>query len=245
MNTFAFDELAQLVATRRLAIHGGAALLVNLSQFSQDAEVKCKRPGAKCDRKGKCCAGSRCKGKRCRCKSGHEKWAGVCCKNRFALQDDALGPGDPYIPDTEFCCPAADVCPRNANPASDDCCQENETCLNGECCCDGCRGTVICGGVCCGSASCCNGVCCGSGEVCAETEPGKLECVAGQVACLSDAECSSDEACLEDVCCSPDRMCSFMGEHCCGPDSYCDPVKKSCCPNGVGCTTGKKVRIRV
>src|SRR5262249_2495760 len=97
MNTSAFDELAQLVSTRRLALRGGAALLLGSTHIPLDAEAKCRRPGAKCDGKGKCCSGSRCKGKRCRCKAGNEEWAGVCCRNRFALQDDALGPGDPYI----------------------------------------------------------------------------------------------------------------------------------------------------
>src|SRR5688500_12875018 len=102
MNQFAFDRLAQLVATMRLALRGGAALLLGVPQISTDAEGKCKRPGAKCDRNGNCCAGSRCKGRRCQCKPGHKKWAGECCKHRFALQDDALGPGDPHIPGTEF-----------------------------------------------------------------------------------------------------------------------------------------------
>jgi hypothetical protein len=242
MNHSAFDELAQLVATRRLALRGGGALLLGAPRLSQDAEAKCKRPGAKCDRNGECCAGSRCKGKRCRCKGENDKWAGACCKHRFALQDDALGPGDPHIPGTEFCCPGSDICQRDDNPANDDCCQGNETCLNAECCCDGCRGTVICGGVCCGSASCCNGVCCGSGDVCAEKD-GVQQCVPGQVACVSDADCSPAETCLENVCCSADRVC--LGGQCCGPDAYCDMEKKSCCPNGVGCVTGKKVRIRV
>ena len=237
-----FDALARSLASRRAALGSGLALLAGFTVDGQEAAAKCKSAGAKCGHGKKCCNGARCKGKRCRCKAGHEKWAGVCCKHRFALQDDALGPGDPHIPGTEFCCPAADLCPRDDNLANDDCCQGDETCLNGECCCDGCRGTVVCGGVCCGSDSCCNGVCCDSGEVCAEKD-GEMQCVPGQVACVSDAECASAETCLEDVCCSPDRVC--LGGQCCGPDHFCDLEKKGCCPNGVGCTTGKKVRIRV
>ena len=242
MNNFAFDELAQLMATRRLALRGGAGLLLGLQQVSQDAEAKCKRPGGTCKRSGKCCGGARCKRKRCRCKGRHKAWAGTCCKHRFALQDDADGPGDPHIPGTEFCCPGKDICQRDENPANDDCCQGTESCLNNECCCDGCRGTVICGGDCCGSASCCNGSCCGEGQVCAEIG-GVDQCVVGQVPCLSETDCSPEETCVENVCCSPDRVC--FGGQCCGPDHFCDHEKKSCCPNGVGCTTGKKVRIRV
>jgi hypothetical protein len=239
MTTSAIDEVAQLIATRRLALRGGAALLLGLPYVAQHAEAKCKRPGARCKRSGRCCAGARCKHRRCRCKGGHNKWAGVCCKHRFALQDDAFGPDDPYIPGTEFCCPGKNICQKDGNPKNDDCCQEKETCLNNECCCDGCRGTVICGGVCCGSSSCCNGECCGEGQVC----DGENGCVDGQVDCVSNADCSGADTCVDSVCCSPDRVC-YDG-NCCGPDHFCDHDKKSCCPNGAGCTTGKKVRIRV
>lgn len=245
MTSVAFDGLAQVLTTRRVVVRGGAALLPGAPQITSDVEAWRRKPRTKCRRNGTCCAGSRCRRERCRCKSGRETWADDCCKHRFAWQDDTPGLGDSDVPGTEFCCLAAAVCPQAGNPDNNDCCQESEACLDDECCCDGCRGTVMCGEVCCGSTSCGYDVCRDSSGVGAETEPGKLECMTGQVAGVSDAACSATESCLEDVCCSPDRIGSFMGEHCCGPDSFGEPEKKSCGPTGVGCTTGKKVRIRV
>ena len=48
MNHLAFDELAALMATRRLALRGGAALLLGYSQLTDEAEAACKAPGGLC-----------------------------------------------------------------------------------------------------------------------------------------------------------------------------------------------------
>lgn len=239
-----FDALARSLASRRVALGGSLALLAGAAVGEHAAAARCKPAGKKCGRR-KCCAGARCRRKRCRCKPGHAMWAGVCCKNRFAL---ANGPGLPALPGTEFCCSAAGVCSKDGNPAHDDCCQENETCLNGKCCCDGCRGTVICGGVCCGSASCCNGVCCGSGQICAETATGVRTCVSSTRACITSNNCYQGETCFGDICCTAGRMCVLPlggGPACCPANSYCYEDLDTCCSNGNICTTGKKVRVRV
>lgn len=244
MNPSSFDALARLLASRRLVIGGGGAVLLSLTGQGQDAEAKCRSLGAKCG-KSKCCAGARCKGGRCRCKPNSPKWAGVCCKHRFAL---ASGQGLQPLPGTEFCCSDKGVCSQDGNPAHDDCCQENETCIDGKCCCDGCRGTVICGGVCCGSASCCNGVCCPNGQICAETEPGVHSCVSATRECDENDDCHPGETCFGEICCTDGRMCNLPndnGPFCCGADSYCFGGLNTCCSNGNNCTTGKKVRIRV
>lgn len=240
-----FDALARSLASRRLALGGGLSLLFGSAVAGDVAAAKCKPAGAKCGRK-KCCSGARCRRKRCRCKHDSPMWAGVCCKHRFAL---ANGPGLPPLPGTEFCCSASGVCSKDGDPDHDDCCQENETCLNGKCCCDGCRGTVICGGVCCGSDSCCNGACCGSGQICAETEPGIHTCVSAAERQCDD--CYSGETCWDETCCTAERMCTVTEGNdpdvpkCCAANEYCDKVLGTCCSNGNICTTGKKVRIRV
>lgn len=246
MHQSRFDALARSLATRRRALGGGAALLAGAALADNADAKKCKPVGAKCRRK-RCCAGARCKGRRCRCKANSPLWAGVCCKNRFALAD---GQGLSPIPGTEFCCKGARVCKADSNPAHDDCCQESETCLNGKCCCDGCRGTVICGGVCCGSDSCCNGQCCPSGQICAPTDDGPA-CVIGQQDCMDNNVCYSGETCWGGKCCTPERMCTVtLGDDpnfktCCSVGEYCDQVLGTCCSNGNICTTGKKVRVRV
>ena len=246
MDSLRFDALARSFASRRVALGGGISALLSSAGFGQEAEAGCKQAGAKCGHK-KCCAGARCRRKRCRCKPGYLSWAGVCCKDRFAL---ANGPGLEPLPGTEFCCAASGVCSQDSDPAHDDCCQEGETCINGKCCCDGCHGTVICGGVCCGSASCCNGVCCGSNQVCAAKSPGVHTCVPATRNCASDAQCFPDETCWGGVCCTAERMCSeYNGpgpatEVCCSVSHYCD-ASNMCCPNGGDCSTGKKVRIRL
>ncbi|MCA9864561.1 MAG: hypothetical protein KC432_16120 [Thermomicrobiales bacterium] len=247
MDHVLFDALTRSLASRRLALGGGAALIFGLVVETPDVAAKCKRAGARCGRH-RCCAGARCRRKRCRCKPGHPRWAGECCKNRFALAN-AIGL-DP-IPGTEFCCPAKDICSQDGNPAHDDCCQENETCIDGKCCCDGCRGTVICGGACCPSASCCNEQCCGGGQICAETAPGVRTCVSAARDCDNDGDCYPGETCFAGTCCTDGRMCMQpQGNdpdvpNCCPSNAYCFEANGVCCSNGNNCSTGKKVRIRV
>lgn len=247
MNPRLFDTLARRLASRRVALRSGTALVLGMAQRGQLVEAGCKSVGGKCRRK-KCCTGARCKHGRCRCKTSSPEWAGVCCKDRFAL---ANGPGLQPLPGTEFCCAAEGVCAKDDDSAHDDCCQENETCLNGTCCCDGCRETVICGGVCCSSASCCNGSCCAGGQVCAETVPGIRSCVPATRDCDVTADCYPGEECWGGTCCTSGRTCVLTNgpgpdtPTCCGTNTYCDAGLGTCCSNGNVCTTGKKVRIRV
>ena len=128
--------------------------------------------------------------------------------------------------------------------SDDDCCADNAPCIGGQCCCDGCRGTVVCGGTCCSSGSCCNGACCGSGQVCAESSPGVRSCVAAERNCVSDAQCYPGEICWGNVCCTAERMCrepngpGLVNPVCCATSHYCDAADV-CCPNGGDCSTGR------
>ncbi len=240
-----FDTVVQMMATRRAAVRSGAAMVLGVSQISQPAHARCKSVGAKCNER-KCCAGARCKRGRCRCKSGRPLWANVCCRDRFV--ETFLG--QKVEEGTPLCCPPERVCPQTGDPFDDDCCADNAPCIGGQCCCDGCRGTVVCGGTCCPSGSCCNGACCGSGQVCAESSPGVRSCVAAERNCVSDAQCYPGESCWGNVCCTAERMCrepngpGLVNPVCCATSHYCDAADV-CCPNGGDCSTGKKVRIRV
>lgn len=248
MNPQVFDSVSRLLASRRGVVSVGSALFLGLAGDPRDAQAKCRSLRARCGKRGKCCTGARCKGGRCRCKPNAPEWAGECCKNRFALANaQGLAP----IPGTEFCCAAKRVCSLDGDPEHDDCCQENETCIDGKCCCDGCRGTVICGGVCCGAASCCDGVCCPGGQICAETAPGVRTCQSATRECADDTQCYPGETCFGEICCTAGRMCMVPEGNgpdvptCCGSNTYCYEDLDTCCSNGNICTTGKKVRIRV
>src|SRR5215204_2583176 len=148
---------------------------------------RCKKGWKECSQDGLCrdlasdanhcggcaqsCASGCCAGGSCRPKCG----AG-CCADCFI---EAVGANT--VPGTEACCAASSVCSSGTgDPADDLCCWPNEDCIGGKCCCDGCEGTVVCGGKCCPSGSCCNGKCCGAGQVCARPKANKpRKCVSG------------------------------------------------------------------
>jgi hypothetical protein len=199
---------------------------------------------ANCGACGTTCITGCCAGGTCRTPCGDD-----CCTECFG---ESGGPDPPHIPGTEFCCEAGSVCNRGtSDPTDDHCCWPDEACIDGECCCDGCEGTVVCGGKCCPSVSCCNGKCCGTGEVCARTQADKPRtCVSAVRSCVSDGDCFEDETCHGDICCSGDRVCVDKNqpsvEVCCSLGTYCEPFYNGCCANGIQCsTTGKKVRVRV
>ncbi|MCA9879694.1 MAG: hypothetical protein KC442_18000 [Thermomicrobiales bacterium] len=256
MDQRTFDLVARTAGTRRGALWGTVALLLGLAPLERTAEAGCKKVGAKCHH-ARCCQGSRCKRGRCRCKRGlapcqgkrgcGKLCAGQCCDNCFAL---ANGPGEPPLAGTEFCCGKSAVCHNHTTDlADDDCCLDGEVSVDGKCCCNGCRGTEACGGVCCNLGTCCNGACCGTGQICAQTAPGVRSCVAAERTC--DTGCYPGETCWDGVCCTADRRCLLFNpsgpdiEKCCDVGTYCHEGLDSCCKSGVDCTTGKKVRIRV
>jgi hypothetical protein len=135
---------------------------------------------------------------------------------------------------------------RKANSANDLCCYPDEVCVKGECCCDGCLGTMVCGGECCPIASCCNGKCCQDGLVCATTPQGPA-CVAADRGCGGDQDCFAGEVCHAGVCCSSNRVCKGGGHDvCCATNERCEqPPNGICCPNGSICSTYRGHRVRV
>jgi hypothetical protein len=197
-----------------------------------------------CGACGQTCAAGCCAGGVCRPLCGD-----ACCADCFAEATAPKPKGKP-IPNTEACCAASSVCNNGTgDPADDLCCWPDEVCIDGHCCCDGCQGSVVCGGTCCPSVSCCQGNCCGPDQVCARTQPNKPKtCVSAFRSCTTSADCYEEEVCHGGACCSGDRICSQDSPPvsvCCPVGEHCDPDDGSCCDNNVTCgTTGKKVRIR-
>ena len=180
----------------------------------------------------------------------------TCCADCFI---EILGGGIPN-PSNQVCCPGPDgtICspdpvkrkkgkkrkkPKPADPAADLCCYPDQTCVNGECCCDGCEGAVICGDTCCAKAACCNGACCPSGQMCATAAEGQ-SCVPADRPCAGG--CLAGEVCSGGTCCSGLRVC---GDVCCSVGEYCefqgDELIQACCPINTVCGStyrGRRVR---
>ncbi|MFN8590523.1 MAG: hypothetical protein U0031_03600 [Thermomicrobiales bacterium] len=195
----------------------------------------CGGCGKQCVGSTPCCVGGECR----------SLCDGSCCADCFVQID---GTGRP-APGSDFCCPAEKICGPNPNKLSDDrCCYPNEACVAGECCCDGCLGSVICGGECCAEAACCNGACCPTGKICAATPNGDA-CVSANRACDHDQDCYEDESCHGGVCCSGARMCSnnIGSEFCCAVGTICElpgTLSAVCCPIGTTCNSFKGHRVR-
>jgi hypothetical protein len=252
-----------------------AGLLAHVVRGPDADEVAaaCKGFNAKCQRHGNCCAdeGLRCvkvgkkkKGnkakKRCRCKNGtcpdqtpcciggkcQELCDSECCADCFVPTDIN---GEP-MPNDPVCCVgnAGTVCGPNPKKKSDDrCCYPEEECVNGKCCCDGCKGSIVCGGKCCAEDACCNGSCCPAGKVCAGNQ-----CVSATPtrACGGvNPPCLAGEECHGGVCCTANRVCGdgeLTPEVCCAVDEYCEMPNNECCPINTFCGAGsfKGHRVR-
>jgi hypothetical protein len=185
---------------------------------------------------------------------------GSCCEDCFAAI--LLQTGQPDL-DHPICCAASggtvcnpDPSTKKKNkkgrkkkttddPSNDRCCYPNEKCVNGVCCCDGCFGSMVCGGTCCPIMSCCNGQCCGSGQVCANT-PAGLACVSAYRSCSGDQECFAGEVCHGGLCCSGGRVCSALegGDACCDPGARCEQPNNICCPINTTCQSYRGHRVR-
>jgi hypothetical protein len=196
----------------------------------------CGSCGNECPPATPCCINGSCQ----------EMCGGSCCVDCY----NDVFQGLPQ-PGTETCCSSGSgaLCKGNKKDSSDDvCCWPDQECVAGECCSDGYDGAVICGGVCCASASCCNGECCPEGQVCAMTTEG-LACVTANRTCDNDGECLADETCVEGTCCKDDRTCHDIvdGDFCCPAGEYCDSQGPtgSCCAINTRCnSTWRGHRVR-
>ena len=261
-------------ASRRQTLAAFAAGLVGhvfLAPDAEEAAAACKAHNTRCKRNANCCAddGLRCvkvgkggKGKkrrkRCRCKNGtcpaetpccirgecEELCDGACCPDCFVPTDFNGVP----MPNQPVCCVggAGTVCGPNPKKTSDDrCCYPEEECIDGACCCDGCKGSVVCGGECCAADACCNGSCCPQGMVCAGGQ-----CVSPSRACDGgNPPCLAGEICHAGVCCTANRDCGdgqLTPEACCAADEYCEMPGNECCPINTSCGAGsfKGHRVR-
>jgi hypothetical protein len=207
----------------------------------------CGACGNQCPPETPCCSNGACQ----------PLCGATCCVDCFI---ELLGGGIPN-PAKQVCCsgPVGTICspdpvkrkrkknkkkkPQPTDPAADLCCYPEQICVNGECCCDGCEGAVVCGGTCCASAACCNGECCPAGQVCATTTSGQT-CIPAGRPCAEG--CLPSEVCTGGVCCSGLRDC---GDVCCGAGDYCefqgDEEIQNCCPiNRICGSTYRGRRVR-
>ena len=237
-----FDRIARVIATssrRQLlrGLAGGAvgALLAGLGQ--EEAAAVCRLEGQRCNRKRRCCRAATCE------RHG-DKNVCVCPESQqFRVQD------------RDICCPAAKVCGSQSGDDRDDrCCYPDEVCLDNACCCDGCRGSKVCGGTCCPSYSCCGGACCpaepGNEQVCAkDSRNAPPTCVSADRGCEGVDDCKFAEQCIGRTCCSGIRICprDELGNPgpngakvCCRYGYFCDrsnpAIPAKCCPVNEGCT---------
>lgn len=268
MNPHRFDAYTSCLSaagSRRRVLTALFASPLLAESAVPEAVVGCKRGKGRCKKKRRkecgdskpcppetpCCINGKC----------HPLCGATCCDECFA---EILLTGQPDL-DHPVCCPTSggSVCSPNVkprkkrkkrrknrkkdNPADDLCCYPNQVCLNGDCCCDGCEGAVICGGRCCPSAACCNGACCEDGEVCANTPAGPA-CVPGNRLC---GECFAGEVCHGGLCCAGNRLCDngIGSEFCCAADEYCQfpgTLIAACCPFNTSCGStyrGRRVRV--
>jgi hypothetical protein len=199
----------------------------------------CGACGHACPPEKPCCIDGSCQ----------EMCGDSCCADCFVDRLNGVTPQ----PLTATCCgpESGTVCSAKKHDQSDDeCCWLDQACIDGECCCDGCQGAVICGGKCCPSVACCNGRCCPQGQVCGMT-PGGLACVTANRDCDHDSDCLSGEVCHGGVCCAGDRVCGDGkgGDVCCDVGEYCDDslggISIGCCALNTRCkSTWRGHRVR-
>lgn len=247
---------------------GGQTACADNGLPGDGAKNCCRVRGGTCTAKAGCCGDLPCTGGRC-CDT--TPCAGRCCPagQGCVAQDPELDPPrtervccpverrfvsvTPGGDRTNFCCAPVKIC-TNPTTGQERCCFPDEVCLNDECCCDGCLGAKVCGGVCCPGASCCNGSCCPNNQVCARRRPGDpLTCVPANRSCAAPGDCLASETCVDGKCCSGDRVCERFDEAtgtnvqtCCAYGSYCDQDGNNsvCCRVGQICLTQRRVRIR-
>ena len=176
----------------------------------------CRLVGKPCTRSGQCCAGARCKGGRCRCKSTHYKCGTICCllgANCNSLPEDpvctngAKQGGDPCDPVLPGQC-ASGTCgcrlyspPNLCSCREADCaairglCEVRQDCCQGECL----SASAACGG----GERCCRPL--GVGEACKGDcdccgAPDSLLCRRGRCCIPEFAECPGGGCCGDLVC---------------------------------------------
>ena len=274
MNAQCFDALTWHLGTassrRRALIALLAATLGSIFRGSAVNEVAagCRHGKRRCKKKHKknkrkeCGGGKQCPPETPCCFKGkcQPLCGDSCCEDCFV--EILLQTGQPDL-DHPICCPASGgtICSPNVkrqkkkkntkrkkrrdDPSDDVCCYPTETCVNGVCCCDGCQGSMVCGGKCCAIAACCNGQCCKNGTVCATT-PAGAACVSANRGCSGNQDCFSGEVCHGGVCCSGGRVCTDGqgGDVCCDAGARCEQPNNVCCPINISCQSYKGRRVR-
>lgn len=236
MDAKRFDDVVRALGARGprrsllMATAGAVTGLVRLSE--QEAAAGCRKAGARCRKGVKCCSGSRCRRRRCRCKDGliESPEDGRC---RPPVDDPGNGP----------------IC----NPPCDSGCCLGGACYplcNGACCTD-CfaeatyitepplPGTEAC----CDAASVCNSgtndpaddLCCWPDEACID---GKCCCNGCEGTVVCGGVCCPSVSCCNGLCCPVDQVCATTagGLACVAAERSCG--SKADCFAGEDCTGG-------
>ena len=143
--------------------------------------------------------------------------------------------------DHPVCCKSSGgtICEHNKpGPADDRCCYDDQLCVKGKCCCDGCEGAVKCGGKCCAKEACCNGKCCEKGYVCATKNIGAIQRPASEptatVVPLRTASPAKPASAANAARAFASAIDGAGNEFCCGARRYCvfqGPTKREVLPD--------------
>jgi len=144
-----------------------------------------------------------------------------------------------------LCCPEDRICRSLSGDRNEDqCCYDDEDCVNGACC----NKLQHCEDICC-NFTCCNGACCAEGLECLFDEPnGGVSCQPTRT-CQIDAECNAPEYCTTgfdvDFCCPPERQFQRNGEkQCCDYGTFSGTGRGACCEFPSLCQTYRGTRTR-
>lgn len=245
MRAWEIDAIARELAhgmPRRRLLGVVAVALARLQIERRDAAASCKNVGQQCDKDNDCCAGAKCRGGKCTCKSGFDECSGKC----FNLDRDERHGGACDTP-----CGVGDTCCNGkcANLQFDpDHCGGCETvCDAGETCCDAAcvdidandRNCGACGHSCTATEECVGGVCvtppgdcasgadsgaggdipCGvadSGCICSQSTEGTTLCGLGQTPGALCCQCRASSDCASF---GAGAFCVATGSAgCCGPN---------------------------
>lgn len=227
-----FDRVAQALAaflSRRavtgLGVAGSLGLLLGQRQDGE-AKARCLGPSQKCSaktiKKARCCGGSNCKNRRCRCPKGQKPCRKRCCpKGKICVGGQCR---NPCLPGQVRC---GTTC-RNLTSDPQACgscgnaCAAGQTCGNGLCLCP--PGLQLCSSQCVSTQSDSDN--CGAcGQVC----PAAFRtCLVGDCCTGIGASCQT----TADVCCGL-SFCKATGVgfngRCCAPlASPCDSTDDCC-----------------
>ena len=220
MDAERFNQLSRTVATmtrrrslRLLSAGVLGTLLVRLEVHPVAATHGCRHLDARCRRSRQCCAGARCKKRRCQCATTHFPCGSECCLNGATCLTLPV-PGEPKLcqlgdlPPAEQCDPTqpgectSGICTPIVTGGSPGFCRIAD--------CEAPQGP--CEG---GASECCEGNCFSTGAFCGG---GPRCCGLVGAPCQEDCDCCdfADVICRKGTCCRPEFAGCTASSECCG-----------------------------